>query len=79
MGEQRLVIDAPSKAVRRRLIAAIKKSRGNIRCNPCLTDLERDNKSQVYRVATRENLKVEDVGDMMTVSNPHGSGMLPHT
>ena len=75
-GELRLVIAAPSKAVRRRLVAAIKKSRGKIRCNPFLTDTEKDNKGYTYKEATKHNLKVEDVGDMMTVSNPRGSGML---
>jgi hypothetical protein len=48
-GEMRLVLECPSKASRRLLYAAIRRNKGNIKCNISLSTLEYNNKQEVYR------------------------------
>jgi hypothetical protein len=43
-GEQRLVLECPTKSSRRQLYAGIRRSKGDIRCNISLTKLEYENK-----------------------------------
>jgi hypothetical protein len=77
-GEDRLVIDVANKSIRRKVYSAIKASRGSIWCSPHLTDAERANKKVVYTQAHNHNLVVEDMGDMVVVTNKKGTGMVGH-
>ena len=75
-GENRLVLECPSKSSRRQLYEGIRKHKGNIRCNISLTKTEYTNKQEVYRAAARWRLHVQDRGDMMTITNPRGNGLV---
>jgi hypothetical protein len=75
-GEQRLVLECPTKSSRRQLYAGIRRSKGDIRCNISLTKLEYENKQIVYRSAAHRRLQAVDRGDMMILTNPRGTGLV---
>lgn len=66
-GEQRLVLEAPSKASRRLLIGALVAARSKLKARAHLTDLEKANKSQVYGWANKHHLLVQNMGDVCMV------------
>ena len=66
-GDTRLIIEAPSKAARRLLLAAMKKSRGIIRCVPALTPEEKNKKHHVYKEAKHYGMEIHDAADIMDV------------
>jgi hypothetical protein len=70
------VLECPSKSSRRQLYEGIRKHKGDIRCNISLTKTEYTNKQEVYRAAARWRLQVQDRGDMMTITNPRGNGLV---
>jgi hypothetical protein len=72
----RLVLDCPSKASRRSLYTAIRKHKGNIKCNISLSGTEYRNKQEVYRMAAHYKLQPIDRGDMMVVRNPNETGLM---
>jgi hypothetical protein len=75
-GEQRLVVECPSKSSRRQLYEGIRRNKGNIKCNISLSRMEYTNKQEVYKYAARWRLQVQERGDMMTITNPRGDGLV---
>jgi hypothetical protein len=69
-------LECPSKASRRSLYAALRKHKGNIKCNISLTAAEYRNKQEVYRTAAHYKLQTIDRGDMMIIINPNKTGLL---
>ncbi len=66
-GDTRLILEAPSKAARRLLLAAMKKSKGTIRGVPALSPEEKTKKHLIYREAKRLGLQVQDSADIMDI------------
>ena len=77
--EKRIAIECASKASRRQLYAAIRRSKGQIKCSMSLSPVEYKNKDEVYRSARRWRLQIQDKGDMMIIKNVDGTGLLQET
>ena len=68
--EPRLIIEAPSKVVRRELLLALKKNRSHTWALLHLSPEERAKKSLLYSTVKRRPLRIEDWGDIVILSHP---------
>ena len=62
-----MILEAPNKAARRLVLTAMKKSRGQIRCVPALSNDEKAKKHMLNREAKRLGLHVIDAADLVEV------------
>jgi hypothetical protein len=68
-GDNRLIIETPSKHHSRGILKAIRAHKGTISATMHLTPQEKANKALVYRKCDKKLTKIEDIGNVVIVTS----------